>query len=352
MVGAAMAGCSSTGNPLSTGSNPNGGNGGFPPQVGTALIRVINGSPDYLTPTGGGIDIYIDGTRVWQNMPYGNFNGKAGGVATSPYYVTSIAQVALAPSAHSIQVYPAGAAAGNGSLLASTTTLPGPYRTTVVVADKVFGAIPLALQAIPFLEPVLSAPSGFSDNVVIHHAAPNGAPGVLSTGTLAVHQNSGGVQIVPTCTGNLVFSNPPANLSQKVYKLVNNGNSPIGYYVANPGTVACHQPIAEFFPGTAATAPPIPPSSPPPSLNGFPNSGIVYPTPIPSAAGRPVPLPFDCDSTLPPTCNGVPPNPSATPPNPLVTSPNLSLYAIDAPPVPPATVPGVLILGVFDTNQQ
>src|SRR5581483_4037975 len=93
MVGAAMAGCSSTGSPLSSGSPPNGGNGGFPPQVGTAYIRVINGSPDYLTPTGADIDVYIDGTRVWQNVPYANFNGKAGGVATSPYYVTSIAQV-------------------------------------------------------------------------------------------------------------------------------------------------------------------------------------------------------------------------------------------------------------------
>jgi len=266
--------------------------------------------------------------------------------------VTSVLAVALSPSSHNVTVYPAGQAAGNASQLATVTTAPGATRTTIVIADKVYGAVPLALQALAFTEPVLAAPAGFSDNVVIHHAAPSGAPGVLAVGSLSVATSSTGTTIKPTCRGIVVFSNPPTTLSMKTFPMVNSGGAPIGYYVANSGNKACKQPLADFFPATNATPPPPAPTSSPPSLAGYPNSGIVYPTPPPNPPGQPAPPPFDCDSVLPPTCNGSPPSLDAIPPNPLGSLPNLSLYAIDAPAVPPSTVPGVLILGVFDSNTQ
>ena len=343
-IGAAVAGCGGSG-ALSPGSNGNAGGGGSVNQSGTAAIRVLMASPDFnsnplVNPGGCCVDVYIDNVRVWQNLGYGNFNGKAGGQTTSPYFVTSVQGTPLSPSAHAVTVYAAGAAPGNANQQASTVTSPGAVRTTVVIADKVFGAVPLVLQAIPFTEPALSAPIGESDNVVLHHAAPSGAPGLLAYGKLAVK----GSIIRPSCLGTLTFSNPPGPLGQKVVPLVHSGGAPIGFYVAGSGLVTCLMPTAEFFPATQGTP------SPPPSLGGFPNSGIVYPTPIPNPPGQPSPPPFDCDSTLPPTCNGVPPNPQSTPANPLATAPNLSLYAIDAPPSPPATTVGIAIVGIFDTN--
>jgi len=354
MIGAAVAGCGTGSTPLGAGGGNSGAGGGVP-QGGTAFIRIIMGSPDYVTPAGvAAVDVYIDGTRVWQNVSYGNFNGKAGGVGTAPFYVTSVLGVALSPSSHNVAVYPAGQAAGNASQLAAVTTAPGAARTTVVIADKVYGAVPLAIQALAFTEPIVSAPIGVSATVIMHHASPSGAPGVLAVGTLAVTTSSTGTVIKPTCKGQMFFSNPPTNLSMKVFALVNSGGAPIGYYVANSGQArnGCKVPLADFFPGTNATPPPPAPTSTPPSLAGYPNSGIIYPTPPPNPPGQPSPPPFDCDSVLPPTCNGAPPNPSAIPPNPLVSLPNLSLFALDAPAVPPSTVPGVLILGVFDPNQQ
>jgi len=337
MVGAAMAGCSgSSGSPLSAGGAPNAGNGGGPNQIGTAFVRIINGSPDF-----GAIDVYVDNTRVWQNVPYANFNGKAGGVGTAPFYVTSVLAVPLSPTAHNIAVYAAGAAAGNATQQAAVTTAPGASRTTIVIADKVYGALPVALQAIPFTEPILVAPPGGADNVVFHHASPSGATGTIAVGTLAVKVGSSSNTITPTCKGQVTFSNPPTPQSIKVLPLVNSGGAPIGFYVgtvSSTGTSACKNPVAEFFPATSATPPP-------PSLGGYPNSGIVYPTPAPNPPGQPSPPPFDCDSTLPPTCSGAAPEA-------LAALPNLSLYAIDAAPVPPATTPGVTILGVFDSNTQ
>ena len=343
-VGAAVAGCGGTGS-LGPGNNANSGGGGSTNQSGTASIRVLMASPDYnsnpgVNNNGCCIDVYIDNVRVWQNMSYATFNGKAGGSATPPYYVTSVQGAPLSPSAHSVTVYAAGAAPGNASQLASTTTAPGATRTTVVVADKVFGAIPLVLQAIPYTEPVLEAPFNVAANVVMHHASPSGAPGLLAYGKLAVNGSS----ILPSCLGTMTFSNPPGPLSEKLIPLVKSGGKPIGFYVAGSGISTCLMPTAEFFPATQGTP------SPPPSLGGFPNSGIVYPTPIPNPPGVASPPPLDCDSTLPPTCNGVPPNPQQTPLNPLVTLPNLSLYAIDAPPSPPATTVGIAIVGIFDSN--
>jgi hypothetical protein len=355
MIGAAVAGCGGSG-ALTAGSSGNAGGGGTTTQSGTAAIRIIMASPDYITLNGvAAVDVYIDGTRVWQNVSYGNFNGKAGGQANPPYYVTSVQGAPLSPSAHNIQVYPAGAAPGNASQLATTTTTPGAVRTTVVIADKSAGVTPPTLQAIPFTEPTLEAPPGTSSNVVLHHAAPDGAPGLVAYGKLSVTTSSTGVTIKTTCLGNLTFSNPPGPQSMKTIPLVRTGGSPIGYYFAGTGLSACKIAFADFFPASAATPPPVPISagaSPPPTLGGFPNSGVVYPTPLPNAPGQPSPPPYDCDSTLPPLCHGVPPNPEATPANPLATAPNLSIYLIDAPPVPPSTTIGVMVIGVFDTNTQ
>jgi hypothetical protein len=275
--------------------------------------------------------------RVWQNVSYANFNGKAGGTTTAPFYVTSVQAVSLSPSAHNVVVYAAGAAPGNASQQASVTTAPGAARTTVVIADKVYGVAPVALQAIPFTEPALSAPPSLSDNVVIHHAAPSGGPGILAFGRLSLESTPSGQLIKTQCLGNLTFANPPIASSIKVLRLVNSGGAPIGFYVANSGITACRQPIADFFPGTAATP------SPPPSLGGYPNSGVVYPTPVPSPPGQPIVPPLDCDSTLPPTCNGIPSDV-------LATLPNLSLYAIDSPVS--TTTATIAILGVFDSNTQ
>jgi hypothetical protein len=341
MVGASMAGCNgSGGTPLAPSGPGNGGNGQPPNQLGTAFIRIIMASPDYVAPSGGGVDVYIDGTRVWQNVTYANFNGKAGGVGTAPFYVTSVFAVPLSPSAHNVQIYPAGAAAGNATQLATVTTGPGAVRTTVVIADKVFGALPLALQGIAFTEPTLVAPPGQSSNVVIHHAAPSGGSGTLTFGSITGYSASNPGSI--SCLGTVVFSNPPLPQSTKQLSFVNSGGATIGYYVANAQLNFCKAPpSAEFFPGTAATPPPPSLPNPPGSFN----AGVVYPTPAPNVAGQPTPAPFNCNNTLPPTCG-------PTTPEALAALPNLTLYAIDAPPVPPATTPGIAIIGVYDSNTQ
>ena len=342
MIGAAVAGCGGSGStPLTGGAQPNAGNGGQPNQLGTAFIRILMASPDYTSVTGGTpgccVDVYIDGTRVWQNVSYANFNGKAGGVTTAPFYVTSVLAVPLAPSSHNVQVYPAGAAAGNASQLATVTTSPGSVRTTIVIADKTFGVS--GLQIIPFTEPISNSAPGTNDNVIFHHAAPTAGSGTMAIGIL----KSVGSTFQQVCSGTIGFSNPPSPQSIKTIPFVNSSGAPIGFYAANAQVNFCKAPpSAEFYPATTATPPP--PAIPTPAGLGNFNAGVVYPTPAPNPPGQPTPAAFDCSSTLPPSCNG-----AAS--SALATLPNLSLYVIDAPPVPPATTPGIGIVGVFDSNQ-
>jgi len=321
MVGAALAGCGGTnGNPLSTGSGANGGTGGPPPAIGTAFVRILDAAPDANIA----FDVYVDGTRVWQNISYGNFNGKAGGTGTAPFYITSVLAVPLAPTAHNIQLYLAGAAPGNATQQATATTAAGNTRTTVVIADN--GFLSGKWQLIPFTEPVLSAPPEVSDNVVIHHAA-EGAAGTIAWGTLT-STGSGSATPSPTFKGNLTYTNPPTNLS--IGKLPLYTASFVNFYVATTGFKNQRTPIATFAPGTT-------------NVTMSSTGGLVYPTPAPNAPGQPAPSQYDCDNALPPTCGG-------TPASGLATLPNLSLYAVDAPAPPGTTVAPIGIIGVFDSN--
>jgi hypothetical protein len=330
MVGAALAGCGgSSGTPLGPGSNPNGGAGGPPINNSTFQLRVLNGTPDF-----GPIDVYVDGTRVWQNVKYGTF-GTTGAVTNAPFYVTT-----FQPTAHNVAVVAAGATLSTATTQATATTSLAMGRTTIVVADKVFGVLTTpALVALAFAEPTLVAPAT-SVNVVLHHSAPSGAAGTIAFGSLS-SSASGGLN-VPTFIGNLTFANPPNCAipgAQKVgttcalLPFVNSGPNAIGYYVANTGTANQTVPLACFAPGGP---PPTQPNTPPCAISQFLQAQGAYPTPPPPAPGGTSP-PADAANTLPATDTSIDPN-------------NLSIYAVDVPPPTGQTIPGVGLIGVFDPN--
>lgn len=335
MVGAALAGCGgSSGTALGPGANPNGQAGGPPINNSTIQLRVLNGTPDF-----GPIDVYVDGTRVWQNVKYGTF-GTTGAVTNAPFFVST-----FQPTQHNIAVVAAGATLSTATTQATATTSASMNRTTIVVADKVFGTLTTpALVALAFAEPTLAAPLN-SVNVVLHHAAPSGAAGTIAYGSLAATPSSGspgGVLIIPTFIGNLTFANPPncatpgvahVGTSCALLPFVNSGGSPIGYYVANTGTANQTNPLACFAPGGP---PSNQPNVPPCAVSQFLQPQGAYPTPPPPAPGGTSP-PADAANTLPATDTAIDPN-------------NLSIYAIDVPPPTGQTIPGVGLIGVFDPN--
>jgi hypothetical protein len=326
MVGAALAGCGANGTSLSGGGTGNSGTGGAPPAFGTAFIRVLDASPD--TNSAGtfvAFDVYVDNTRVWQNLSYANFNGKAGGTGTAPFYITSVLAVPLSPTGHNVTVYAAGAAPGNATQLASASTAPGNSRTTVVIMDKAFNTG--TFQALAYTEPVMVSPPGVDDNIYIFHAA-EGAAGTLAWGTII---GGGSTKAVTTFRGNITFTTPPSAVTLGKLPLFNSNGAPTAFYVANTGRQFDTTPIASLSPSSFPT--------PPPPVMG----GIAYPTPAPGLSGQPAPLAFDCDNTFPPTCGG-------TPADALAALPNFQMFAIDAPPLTGQATPQTAIVGVFDSN--
>jgi hypothetical protein len=334
MVGAALAGCGgSSGTPLGPGANPNGGVGGPPVNNSTFQLRVLNGSPDF-----GAIDVYVDGTRVWQNVKYGTF-GTTAAVANAPFYVTT-----FQPTAHNVAVVAAGATLSTATTQATATTSLAMGRTTIVVADKVFGTLVTpALVALTFAEPTLTAP-GASVNVILHHSAPSGAAGTIAYGSLAATSASSapGALIIPTFIGTLTFANPPncalpgtrsIGMSCALLPFVNSGGNAIGYYVANTGTANQTIPLACFAPGGPPGTQPL---TPPCAVSQFLQPLGAYPTPPPPIPGQ-TSVPADSGNTLPSTNTDLDPN-------------NLSIYAVDVAPPPGQTIPGVGLIGVFDPN--
>jgi len=330
MLGAALVGCGgSNGTSLAPGSNPNGQTGG-PPVNNTAFsMRVINASPDF-----GAIDVYVDGTRVWQNVKYGTF-GTTTSVTNAPFYVSN-----FQPSVHNIAVYQAGASAGSATQQASVSTTGQGQRTTIVVADKQFGVLTTpALVALAFTEPTAVSPTSTA-NVIIHHAALNSLPGVVAYGSLGVN-GSGQPFTVPTCLGTLTVPavSTPNNTAPAIAKIpfVNSNQAPIGYYVALSGTANCTNQLAYTNPGSPNVLP-----SPGAVV---PAGGLVYPSPAPAPPGQPAVPPYDTNSSLPATSAFYSASELAT-----LTPNNYSAYIIDGPPNTGTTTPVPVFLSVFDPN--
>jgi hypothetical protein len=323
---AGVAGCSGTNStPLTPGSQPNATTGGPPQNNGTYGIRVLNASPDF-----GGIDVYVDGNRVWQNVKYGTW-GVTASVTNAPFYVTNFQQ-----AAHNVAVYAAGAAAGTGSLQASVTTSATATHTTIVVADKVFGVLTTpALASLAYAEPSSQTPLN-QGNVIMHHAALNSLQGVIAYGSLAPGAK-GNPFVIPTCLGTLTSPSlaTPANTTTAIGKIqgVNTNATPIGYYVALSGTQNCVNPLAFINPGSANPA-----GS---NLSG----GVAYPSPPPPAPGSSPAPSYDTNSSIPPT------SPAYTPAILQEFVPNtFSVYIVDGPPLPGTTVPVPVLIGTFDPN--
>jgi hypothetical protein len=328
MVGAALAGCGgSNGTPLGPGSNPNGQQGVPPVNNSSFQLRVLNATPDF-----GAIDVYVDGARTWQNVKYGAF-GTTASVTNAPFYVN------VQPAAHNVAVVAAGATLSNATQQATATTSNTIARTTIVVADKVFGTLTTpALVALAFPEPTLVAPTT-AVNVVLHHGAPSGAPGSIAFGSLAAAASSStfpaGSLTIPTFINILTFGNPPSTASEFKLPFVNSGGAPIGYYVANTGAANQTTPIGCFAPGGPPASQPT--SGAPCVVSQFLQLTGAYPTPPPPVPGQ-TSLPPDSGNTLPSTNTELDPN-------------NLSIYAVDTAPPPGSTTPGVGLIGVFDPSQ-